>query len=193
MDINYYSGSARESVRVGSRAAAICMYDISRYFVYTCIAIFFWSYRDANVHGYTEIDGRIERERRKYTKSHSADATSVGPHTYIRIPLRCCVHIHVYCKLSEIKLSLFKRVTANAYNKYLFFTILYVHVYYFLKYCHGRVHGYGDNIVKHAVFFMRKMHGATCIVAKLQHATIKSFWNHYVIGKHIIDVQSRMQ
>ena len=39
--------------------------------------------------GYTEIDERIDGERRKYTKSHSADATSVGPHTYIRIPLRC--------------------------------------------------------------------------------------------------------
>ena len=43
------------------------------------IAIFFWSYRDTNVHGYTEIAGRIDGERRKYTKSHSADATSVGP------------------------------------------------------------------------------------------------------------------
>ena len=50
----------------------------------------FLSYRDTNVHG---IDGRIDGERRKYTKSHSAAATSVGPHTYIRIPLRCCVYI----------------------------------------------------------------------------------------------------
>ena len=27
--------------------------------------------------GYTEIDGRIDGGRRKYTRSHSADATSV--------------------------------------------------------------------------------------------------------------------
>ena len=59
-----------------SRAAAI--YDmryIAIFFIYRdmrYIAIFFWSYRDTNVHGYTEIDGR----RRKYTKSHSADATT---------------------------------------------------------------------------------------------------------------------
>ena len=48
-----------------ARAAAI--YRDMRY-----IAIFFWSYRDTNVHGYTEIDGRIDGERRKYTNSHSA-------------------------------------------------------------------------------------------------------------------------
>ena len=64
------------------RYIAIC--DISRYFfIYRdmrYIAIFFWSYRDTNVHGYTEIDGRIDGESRKYTNSHSADATSVGPH-----------------------------------------------------------------------------------------------------------------
>ena len=63
------------------------------------IAIFFRSYRDTNVHGYTEIDGRIDGERRKYTKSHSAGATSVGP----------CMHIH-----SNSAAVLFKRVTANA-------------------------------------------------------------------------------
>ena len=38
--------------------------------------------------GYTEIDGRIDGERRKYTKSHSADATSVGPHTNSAAVLR---------------------------------------------------------------------------------------------------------
>ena len=26
-------------------------------------------------------------------------------------------------------------------------------MYYFLKYCYGRVHDYGDNIVKHKSFF----------------------------------------
>ena len=60
---------------------------IAIFFVYRdmrYIAIFFRSYRDTNVHGYTEIDGRIDGERRKYTKSHSAGATSVGP----------CMHIH---------------------------------------------------------------------------------------------------
>ena len=74
---------------------AIC--DISRYFLYIVICdisrYFFWSYRDTNVHGYTEIDGRIDGERRKYTNSHSADATSVC--TYIRIQLRCCVHQYI--------------------------------------------------------------------------------------------------
>ena len=61
--------------------------DISRYaifFIYRdmrYIAIFFWSYRDTNVHGYTEIDGRIDGERRKYTKSHSAGATTHA-HTF---------------------------------------------------------------------------------------------------------------
>ena len=70
-----------------SRAAAIYrdIFYISRYAIYRDI---FWSYRDTNVHGYSEIDG----ERRKYTNSHSADATSVGPH-----------HAHtfeLYCKLS---------------------------------------------------------------------------------------------
>ena len=49
------------------------IFYISRYAIYRDI---FWSYRDTNVHGYSEIDG----ERRKYTNSHSADATSVGPH-----------------------------------------------------------------------------------------------------------------
>ena len=38
-----------------------------------------------------------------------------------------------------------------------------------------------------SLFSMRKMHGATCIVAKLQHDHKIS----YVIGKHVIDVQSR--
>ena len=64
------------------RYIAIC--DISRYFLYIAIcdisryrdmryiAIFFCSYRDTNVHGYTEIDGRIDGESRKYTNSHSA-------------------------------------------------------------------------------------------------------------------------
>ena len=47
------------------------------------IAIFFWSYRDTNIHGYTEIDGRIDGERRKYTNSHSADTTCVGPHMHV--------------------------------------------------------------------------------------------------------------
>ena len=72
------------------------IFYISRYAIHRDIAI------------RTEIDGRIDGERRKYTKSHSAAATSVWPHTYIRIPLRCCVHLHIYCKLSapiEIKIS----------------------------------------------------------------------------------------
>ena len=64
------------------RYIAIC--DISRYFH---IAI-------QTYMGFTEIDGRIDGKRRK---SHSAAATSVGPHTYIRIPLWCCVHVHIYC------------------------------------------------------------------------------------------------
>ena len=85
--------------------------------------------------GYTEIDGRIDGERRKYTKSHSAAAISVGPHTYIRNPLRCCVHVHIYGKLSapiEIKISRpCKYLNANANNKYFFFTILYMYMYYF--------------------------------------------------------------
>ena len=121
---------------------AIFFINISRYF-----------FGHMAIQTYMGIDGiygdRRKNRRRKtkiYTMSHSADATSVGPHTYIRIPLPCCVHI--YCQLSapfEIKISrpcikVFKRVTANAYNKYLYFTILYMH--YFLKYCHGRVHGY---------------------------------------------------
>ena len=67
------------------RAAAIHrdMRYIAIFFIYRdmrYIAIFFWSYRDTNVRGYTEIDGKIDGERRKYTNSHSADATSVGPH-----------------------------------------------------------------------------------------------------------------
>ena len=33
-------------------------------------------------------------------------------------------------------------------------------------------------------------YGATCIVQNYN-TTIKSFWNHYVIRKHIIDVKSR--
>ena len=40
--------------------------------------------------GYTEIDGRIDGGKRKYRKSHSADATSVGPRTHTFV--RCCVH-----------------------------------------------------------------------------------------------------
>ena len=51
--------------------------------------------------GCTEIDGRLDGEKRKYTKSHSADATSVGPHEF-----RCCA-AYMY-KLSapiEIKIS----------------------------------------------------------------------------------------
>ena len=72
------------------------------------IAIFFSHIAIETCMGYTEIDGRIDGERRKFTKSHSAAAASVGPHTYIKIPLRCCVHEHIYCKLSapiEIKIS----------------------------------------------------------------------------------------
>ena len=38
-----------------------------------------------------------------------------------------------------------------------------MYMYYFLKYCHGRVYGYGDNIVKHESFF------GLLVVAKLQH------------------------
>ena len=52
------------------RYIAIFFY-ISRYAIYRDI---FWSYRDTNVHG---IYGRIDGGRRKYTRSHSADATSV--------------------------------------------------------------------------------------------------------------------
>ena len=61
---------------------------IAIFFIYRdmrYIAIFFWSYRDTNVHGYTEIAGRIDGERRKYTKSHSADATSVLGHMHVHI------------------------------------------------------------------------------------------------------------
>ena len=89
---------------VTTRAAAIYLiYRDMRY-----IAILFSHIAIQTCMEYTEIDGRIDGERRKYTKSHSAAATSVGPHTYIRIPLRCCVHVHRYCKLSspiEIKIS----------------------------------------------------------------------------------------
>ena len=71
-----------------TRAAAIYrdMRYIAIFFIYRdmrYIAIFFWSYRDTNVHGYTEIDARIDGERRKYTESYSADATSIGPHMHI--------------------------------------------------------------------------------------------------------------
>ena len=81
--------------------------DIAIFFSY--IAIFFSHIAIQTNMGYTEIDGRIDGEQRKYTKTHSAAATSVGPHTYIRIPPRCCVHVLIYCKLSvppiEIKIS----------------------------------------------------------------------------------------
>ena len=92
---------ATVSLLCSGRAAAI--YRDMRYILYIFSHITIQTYM-----GYTEIDGRIDGERRKYTKSHSAAATSVGPHTYIRIPLRCCVHVHIYCKLSapiEIKIS----------------------------------------------------------------------------------------
>ena len=119
--------------------------------------------------GYTEIDGRIDGERRKYTKSHSAAATSVGPHTYIRIPLRCCVHLHIYCKLSapieKKNQPVFeRRVTANAYNKYLFFTMLYMYMYYFLNIVTEEFTVMEIISLNTRVFFR-----ATCIVAKLQH------------------------
>ena len=49
--------------------------DISRYAIYR--DIFDMQYGDTNVHGI-----------RKYTKSHSADATSVGTHTHTFV-FRC--------------------------------------------------------------------------------------------------------
>ena len=57
------------------------------------IAIFFSHIAIQTCIGYTEIDGRIDGERRKYTKSHSAAATSV-------VPLRCCVHVYIYGTVS---------------------------------------------------------------------------------------------
>ena len=48
---------------------------------------------------YTEIDRRIDGERRKYTKSPSAAATSVGPHTELM------GRALVWVKLEEEKLS----------------------------------------------------------------------------------------
>ena len=139
--------------------------------------------------GYTEIDGRIDGERRKYTKGHSAAATSAGPHTYIPIPLRCCVHLAYISAPIEIKISRpckylnAVHVTANACNQYFYFTMLYMYMYYFLKYCHGRAHGYGDNIVKHTSLFSRYLYCGNI--------TTRPFLNQYVIGKHIINVQSR--
>ena len=65
------------------------------------IAIFFSHIAIQTCMGYTEIDGRIDGERRKYTKSHSAAATSVVPHTYhsnSAAVLRTCIHI--YCKFT---------------------------------------------------------------------------------------------
>ena len=60
----------------------LCQAGLPRY-----IAIFFCHIAIQTYMGYMEIDGRIDGERRRYTKSHSAGATSVGPHTYIRVYL----------------------------------------------------------------------------------------------------------
>ena len=56
------------------------------------IVIFFSHIAIQTYMGYTEIDGRIDGERRKYTKSHSADAASVGPHEF-----RCgAAYMYIY-------------------------------------------------------------------------------------------------
>ena len=106
-------------IRVGPPPPPQGCRDISRYAIHRdifYISRYFFGHIAIQMYmRYTEIDGRIDGERRKYTRSHHA--TSVGPHTYSRIPLRCCVHI--YCKLSapiEIKIS---RPYNNKYhNKY---------------------------------------------------------------------------
>ena len=86
----HHSGKppATVSLLCSGRAAAI--YRDMRYILYFFSHITIQTYM-----GYTEIDGRIDGERRKYTKRHSAAATSVGPHTYIRF--RCgAAYMYIY-------------------------------------------------------------------------------------------------
>ena len=55
--------------RHSTRAAAIC----DNIAIYIAICDIFFSHIAIQMYmGYTEIDGRIDGERRKYTKSHSA-------------------------------------------------------------------------------------------------------------------------
>ena len=132
---------------------AIC--DITRYFLYISrYAIYRDIFLLISRYKRTWIYGDRRKNRRRKSEIYEQSFSIMLGHTctYIRIQLRCCVHI--YCKLSapiEIQppVLVCKRVTANAYNK----SPYYTDMYYFLKYCHGSVHGYGDNIVKHESFF----------------------------------------
>ena len=79
------TASRAAAIHRDMRCIAIAICDI--YFSHIAIQTYM---------GYTEIDGRIDGERRKYTKSHSAAATSVGPHTYI-FEFRCgAAYTYIY-------------------------------------------------------------------------------------------------
>ena len=80
--------------------------------------------------GCTEIDGRIDGERRKYIQQLQL---VLYIHSNSAAVMRTCIHI--YCKFTapiEIKINRPCKYF-NDYNKYLFFTILYMYMYYFLK------------------------------------------------------------
>ena len=71
------------------------------------ITIFFCHIAIQTYMGYTEIDGRIDGERRRYTKSHSADMQLVLGHTHTFVCtyefISCCILYHgVYPMLKII-------------------------------------------------------------------------------------------